>query len=330
MNIAPAVIEACALEVEFVLARGWRRRILHALRAVDLRIERGEILGVVGESGSGKSTLARALLRLIAIRSGCVRWLGEDVTTLAGASLRRRRRHAQLVFQDPLASLNPRLRIFETLSEPLRIHEPTLDEARIEARVAQMLADVGMESDAGSRFPRQFSGGQCQRIAIARAMILRPALLVCDEPVSSLDVSVQGQIINLFADIRHRDGTAMLFISHNLAVVRYLAARVMVMYLGRVIERADTADLFTSARHPYTRALIAAMPSFEANSIVDARGAVRIQPLGEPPSPLSPPSGCAFRNLCAHAIERCAAVIPALETAAAGHEVACHRWRELG
>jgi oligopeptide transport system ATP-binding protein len=232
-----------------------------AVRGVSFDLFAGETLGLVGESGSGKSTLARAILRLEPVAHGSVLWRGDNLLTCSAADLRRRRRDLQIIFQDPLASLNPRMPVGETIAEPLRIFEPGLAAGARQARVREMLERVGLSAAMMRRYPHEFSGGQCQRIGIARAMILAPKLLICDEPVSSLDVSIQGQIINLLLDLQRDAGTAMLFISHNLAVVRHLSHRIMVMYSGSIVEVASREALFAAPVHPYTRALLAAVPS---------------------------------------------------------------------
>jgi oligopeptide transport system ATP-binding protein len=232
-----------------------------AVRDVSFDLFAGETLGLVGESGSGKSTLARAILRLVVAAHGSVFWRGEDLLACDAAALRARRRDLQIIFQDPLASLNPRMSVGETIAEPLRIFEPALSTSARQTRVEQMLERVGLSAAMARRYPHEFSGGQCQRIGIARAMILGPKLLICDEPVSSLDVSIQGQIVNLLLDLQRDAGTAMLFISHNLAVVRHLSHRIMVMYSGSIVEAASRDDLFRAPVHPYTRALLAAVPS---------------------------------------------------------------------
>jgi oligopeptide transport system ATP-binding protein len=232
-----------------------------AVRGVSFDLFAGETLGLVGESGSGKSTLARAVLRLEPVAHGTVLWRGDNLLTCSAAALRSRRRDLQIIFQDPLASLNPRMPVGETIAEPLRIFEPGLTAGARQARVKEMLERVGLSAAMMRRYPHEFSGGQCQRIGIARAMILAPKLLICDEPVSSLDVSIQGQIINLLLDLQRDAGTAMLFISHNLAVVRHLSHRIMVMYSGSIVEVASREALFAAPVHPYTRALLAAVPS---------------------------------------------------------------------
>jgi oligopeptide transport system ATP-binding protein len=232
-----------------------------AVRDVSFDLFAGETLGLVGESGSGKSTLARAILRLVKAAHGSVLWRGENLLTCDAPTLRSHRRDLQIIFQDPLASLDPRMSVGESIGEPLRIFEPDLHADGREARVKDMLERVGLDGAMARRYPHEFSGGQCQRIGIARAMILGPKLLICDEPVSSLDVSIQGQILNLLLDLQREAGTAMLFISHNLAVVRHLSHRIMVMYSGRIVEAASSETLFAAPVHPHTRALLAAIPS---------------------------------------------------------------------
>jgi oligopeptide transport system ATP-binding protein len=295
-----------------------------ALRDVTFDLLPGETLGLVGESGSGKSTLARALLRLIPAAAGRVLFRGEDLLLLKAAALRRCRRDLQIVFQDPLASLNPRMRVADALAEPLKIFEPALPARARESRIIEMLERVGLTAGAARRLPHEFSGGQCQRIGIARAMMLRPTLLICDEPVSSLDVSVQGQIVNLLADLQRDMGTAMIFISHNLAVVRHLSHRVLVLYRGRLVELADGDALFAAPVHPYTRALLAAVP--------DPTGAVPAEALTVSEEPAVAPAyagGCAFHARCAYARPACLQAVPSLEEVGARHFAACHRWREV-
>ena len=276
-------------------------------------------------SGCGKSTLGRAILRLIEPTAGRVVWLGKDLAALGPEALRRQRRAIQIVFQDPLAALDPRMTIGDSIAEPLLTHEPALARAEVRARVRDMLATTGLAPQMINRYPHEFSGGQCQRIGVARAMILRPRLIVCDEPVSALDVSIQAQIINLLMRLQREFGLALLFISHDLAVVRHISHRVLVLYLGRMMELAGRDRLYAAPRHPYTRALISAVP------IPDPRLERRRQRLvlaGDLPSPLAPPSGCVFRTRCPLAIQRCADEVPAVEEVVPGHEVACHRWRE--
>lgn len=285
------------------------------LQDVNFDLFAGETLGLVGESGAGKSTLARALLRLVPVSGGEVLWRGRNLLSCGAAEMRNHRRELQIIFQDPFSSLNPRMTAGQILAEPLKIFEPALSARDRQARIDAMLERVGLGKASVRRYPHEFSGGQCQRIGIARAMMLNPKLLVCDEPVSSLDVSIQGQIVNLLLDLQRDFGIAMLFISHNLAVVRHLSHRVLVIYLGRLVEIAPRDVLFAAPVHPYTRALLAA-----------AAGVA----LGEAEPPAAEvPSGCVFRDRCPHAQDLCAAAQPALEAVAAEHLVACRRAREL-
>jgi len=293
----------------------------------------GETVGLVGESGSGKSTLARAVLCLVRSKRGSVKWHGQDLLRCSPSVLRGLRRELQIVFQDPLASLDPRMTIGEIIAEPLHMFEPGAGAEMRRAKVAAMLERVGLSADTMNRYPHEFSGGQCQRVGIARSMILSPKLLICDEPVSSLDVSIQGQIVNLLLDLQRDAGTAMLFISHNLAVVRHLSHRILVMYAGKVVENAPRETLFARPIHPYSRALLAAVPS----AIPGPRGIRRQEPHSPAPaSPmaslsrsLAPLGGCAFRDRCAFALPKCASVVPPLAEVAAGHRVACHRASEF-
>jgi oligopeptide transport system ATP-binding protein len=319
-----------------------------AVDDVSFTIAAGEVLGLVGESGSGKSTLARALLRLVPVVRGTVNWRGTDLLRCKGAALRRRRRDLQMVFQYPLASLDPRMTVGEILAEPLEIFEPRLGKRARERRVGEMLERVGLAPAVAGRYPHEFSGGQCQRIGIARALMPQPEFLVCDEPVSSLDVSIQGQIVNLLTDLQRDLKTAMLFISHNLAVVRHLCDRVIVMYGGRIVETAPREELFTAPAHPYTRALLAAVPDpaaalyprRESGESRESRESLESQE--SPESPESRESGemawsaneteargCAYRGRCGGAQAACAEAVPLLEAVAAEHAVACHRRVEL-
>jgi oligopeptide transport system ATP-binding protein len=303
---------------------------LAALKDVSLDVKAGETLGLVGESGSGKSTLARAILRLIPAARGTVMWCGLDLLSCDAGIMRRQRRDLQIIFQDPLASLNPRMTVGETLAEPLKIFEPSLAKSERRARIDDMLERVGLTRSMAPRYPHEFSGGQCQRIGIARAMMLRPKLLICDEPVSSLDVSIQGQIVNLLLDLQREFGTAMLFISHNLAVVRHLSHRVLVIYMGKVVEVAARDALFADPIHPYTRALLAAVadPTRSLAGTFIASGEAMVVGEGLPAGDHRAP-GCIYRNRCAYAEPACARSAPELEQAAPEHAVACHRWRAL-
>ncbi|RMF98398.1 MAG: oligopeptide ABC transporter ATP-binding protein OppD [Gammaproteobacteria bacterium] len=317
------LLQAQDLQVEFpVRPEGLfaRPRRLKAVAGVDLSLRAGETVGVVGESGCGKSTLARAVLRLLRPTAGRIVMLGKALQELDGEPLRRFRRHLQVVFQDPLAALDPRMTVRDIVAEPLQNFEPSLNPAAVTERVAAMLERVGLEPAHLNRYPHQFSGGQCQRIGIARALIIRPELVICDEPVSALDVTVQAQIVRLLTELQDELGLALMFIAHDLAVVRQLSHRVMVMYLGRAVEVAEVRSLYEQPRHPYTRALLDAVPV--PDPVVE-RTRQRVLLSGELPSPLSPPSGCAFRGRCPLAQARCAEERPALRPAGASL-VACH------
>ena len=319
-----ALIEARDLSVSFRLRREgdmpWTPpRVLQAVRGVSFSLQAGETLGIVGESGSGKSTLARALIRMVPA-TGRVIWQGgDDILALGPQQMLDRRADIQMVFQDPLASLNPRMPVGQIIAEPLRTHHPGLPAAEIKARVQLMMDRVGLLPNQINRYPHEFSGGQCQRIGIARALIVEPKLLICDEPVSALDMSIQAQVINLLARLQRELGLAMIFIAHDLSVVKHIADRVMVMYLGKVMEAAPKRQLFAAPQHPYTQALLSAVP------IPDpiAERAKKMIPLdGDLPSPMNPPSGCVFRTRCFKAEARCANEVPALIGGEAA--VACH------
>jgi oligopeptide/dipeptide ABC transporter ATP-binding protein len=297
-----------------------RRAVVRAVDGISFDIARGEVLGLVGESGSGKTTVGRTLLRLTEPSGGTIRFDGQDITHLSRRALRPVRKHMQLVFQDPFASLNPRMSVEHILAGPLLVHQPRLPRTERRERVEAALETVGLFPAAADRFPHEFSGGQRQRIGIARALMLHPALLVADEPVSALDVSVQAQVVNLLLDLRERLDLAILFIAHDLAVVGAVADRIAVMYLGRIVELADTATLFLSPGHPYTEALFSAVPQID----MKARRA-RIILSGDLPSPLAPPSGCAFRTRCRYALPACAKAVPPLRLLRPQHWAACIR-----
>jgi peptide/nickel transport system ATP-binding protein len=302
-------------------ARGWfaSGRPIQAVSEVSLAIGRGEALGLVGESGSGKSTIGRLLLGLLKPTAGRVLLDGVDLATLRGPALRTARRRMQLVFQDPYGSLDPRRRVGGQIADGLAIHG-IVKRAERRDRVEALLAQVGLPSAHADRYPHEFSGGQRQRVAIARALATEPDMLVADEPVSALDVSVQAQVLALLADLRGRLGLGLLFISHDLAVVRSLCDQVIVLYLGRVMERGPAADVLREPRHPYTRALLSAAPGIDA-----ARRRTRLLLHGDPPSPSDPPSGCVFRTRCPFVLPECAAARPALRPAGPGHDFACIR-----
>jgi peptide/nickel transport system ATP-binding protein len=326
--LAPALV-LDNVRVQFNVRAGWftAPRVLRAVDGVSLELAAGEAVGVVGESGSGKSTLARAALQLIRAEAGRVVWLGRAVDGLSQSELRPLRRDMQIIFQDPLASLDPRMTAGEIVSEPLQVHRPDLHRAARDAAVAEALARVRLDPVLATRYPHELSGGQCQRIGIARAMVLQPRLLICDEPVSALDVTVQEQIVTLLHDLKRESGLAILFISHNLAVVRRLCERILVLYLGRMMELAPATAVYSEPLHPYTRELLESAPIPDPD-VQPARLTGTL--LGEPPSPLSPPSGCVYRTRCPHAIDVCRERVPAWERAGGASQwVACHRWRDL-
>jgi oligopeptide/dipeptide ABC transporter ATP-binding protein len=300
---------------------GWfgRGKAVRAVTDVSLRVGRGEAVGLVGESGSGKSTIGRLLLGLLAPSAGTITLDGADISTLAAGAAKKMRRRMQLVFQDPYASLDPRRRVGAQIADGLAIHAIVKPRER-GTRVAALLAQVGLPETHADRFPHEFSGGQRQRLGIARALATEPDFLVADEPVSALDVSVQAQVLRLLADLRARLGLAMLFISHDLPVVRSLCDRVIVLYLGRVMEEGPAAAVLENPRHPYTIALLSAAPRVDA-----ARRRTRILLRGDPPSPADPPSGCVFRTRCPFALPACAAAVPPPRAVGAGHVSACIR-----
>jgi oligopeptide transport system ATP-binding protein len=324
VTVSEILVEAQGLEVHFAGRRSLfaRRRqpVVRAVDGIDLAIRRGETLALVGESGCGKSTAGRALLRLVEPTRGRVWFRGRELTNAPSDELRRMRRRLQMVFQDPFASLNPRMTIGETLAEPLLVHDLARGRERRE-RVARQLELVGLPADAARRYPHEFSGGQRQRVAIARAVMMQPDFIVADEPLSALDVSLQIQILELFEDLKRQLALTYLFISHDLSVVRQIADRVAVMYLGQIVELGPAEAVFVQPLHPYTQALLAAIP------VPDPELERRRQytPLGgELPSPARPPAGCRFHTRCPHAMAQCATLVPQLVEVAPDRRVACH------
>jgi oligopeptide/dipeptide ABC transporter ATP-binding protein len=316
-----SILEVTDLKKHFPVRRGLLQRAIAQIKAVDgvsFGLAAGETLCLVGESGCGKSTVGRLILRLIDATAGNILFKGENITALSREAMRRRRQALQIVFQDPYASLNPRLTAGTIVGEPLENFD-RLSRAERAARVKELLRRVGLGGDAVNKYPFEFSGGQRQRLGIARALALSPSVIVADEPVSALDVSVQAQVLNLMMDLQQELGLAYLFISHDLGVVEHMADRVAVMYLGRIVEIADKEQLFASPRHPYTRALISAAPLPDP-----AAKRERIVLEGDVPSPMTPPSGCHFHTRCPFALARCRAEYPELRSGGEGHRFACH------
>jgi oligopeptide/dipeptide ABC transporter ATP-binding protein len=314
------LLEFSDLRVHYPVRGG----VVKAVDGVSFRVGAGETVGLVGESGCGKSTLGRSAMGLVPVTSGSIRLDGQEIAGRSRAALRPLRPTMQMIFQDPYASLNPRMSVGRILEEPLIVHRRG-DAAQRRERVRWLMEKVGLRPEAAARHPHEFSGGQRQRIGIARALALAPRLVICDEPVSALDVSVRAQVINLLMDLKSELGLAYLFISHDLSVVEHVSDRIAVMYLGRIVELADRRTLWTRPLHPYTRALISAVPAGSP----DAPATERIRLVGDLPSPIDPPSGCTFRTRCPMAVPDCAVRAPGLRALAPGHEVACHRVGEV-
>ena len=315
------LLEVQKVKKEFVTSKsltGKPLKIVHAVDSADLTIYEGETIGVVGESGCGKSTLGRCILQLVRPTAGNVLYRGEDITKLNKEQMRQMRRKMQLIFQDPYASLNPRMTVLELIMAPLEAFGIGTMEERVK-RVKEIMELVGMPENMMNRYPHEFSGGQRQRIVIARALVLNPEFVVCDEPVSALDVSVRAQVLNLIQELKKKKHLTYMFISHDLSVVKYISDRIAVMYLGRIVEIAEKNELYNNPQHPYTKALLSAIP------IPDVDNKMKREILtGDVPSPLNPPSGCYFHTRCKYATERCKTECPALHDVGNGHMVACH------
>jgi oligopeptide transport system ATP-binding protein len=317
-----SLLEVKNLKVHFPVKRGMfspAREFVKAVDEVSFSIAPGETLGLVGESGCGKTTLGRAIVRLVEPTAGSIFLEGADITRMEGAALRAQRRRLQMIFQDPYGSLNPRMTVEDLVGEALDIHGLAENKSARQKRVGELLRAVGLDATYAQRYPHEFSGGQRQRIGIARSLAVEPKLIVCDEPVSALDVSVQAQIINLLQDLQQQRGLAYLFIAHDLAVVEHISQRVMVMYLGKIVELADAKAIIGAPKHPYTQALISAVPVVDPDSKRQ-----RIILPGDVPSPIHPPSGCPFHPRCPVAEARCRTEIPALREIGPGHFAACH------
>jgi oligopeptide transport system ATP-binding protein len=325
MNPRTPLLSVRDLKVQFELPADspWPWAPTQTLKAVDgpsFDIFAGETLGIVGESGCGKSTLARALLNLVPAKAGSVVWQGQEMLGASAPVWQRLRKDVQMIFQDPLASLDPRMTIGQIIAEPLQTHLPELTQREVMQKVRAMMEKVGLTEQQINRYPHEFSGGQCQRIGIARALVLEPKLVICDEPVSALDVSIQAQIINLLMELQGQMGLALIFIAHDLAVVRHISQRVMVMYLGRTMELAGKQAIYEHPSHPYTQALLSAIPTPDPRR----ERHKKLQLLqGDLPSPINPPSGCIFRTRCPKAVANCAVQTPALRALNAQTQVAC-------
>ncbi len=317
------LLEVKGLQMRFPIMEGIISRKIGEVKAVDgidFTVRRGEILGLVGESGCGKTTTGRCILRLEKATAGEIRFDGIDIATLSNSELQKLRQRIQVIFQDPYSSLNPRMKVGAIIAEPMRVHGIERDAAKREARVRELLTICGLNASFADRYPHEMSGGQRQRVGIARALAMNPEFIVCDEPVSALDVSIQAQVVNLLEDLRDRFGLTYLFIAHDLSVVRHLCQRVAVMYLGRIVEMADSDTLFEQPLHPYTQALLAAVPV--PDPAVEHRREFR--PVkGEVPSPINPPSGCVFHPRCPMAVARCSRERPPVREIRPGHLVAC-------
>ena len=312
------------LRTHFALQKGFlgKKQTVKAVDGVSLTIRAGETLGLVGESGCGKSTLGRTIVKMYEPTEGKIFFDGQDITNLKGAALKQFHRDAQLIFQDPYASLDPRMTVGEIIKEPMVIHGLYATDAEREARVVELLKTVGLKPDHVRRYPHEFSGGQRQRISIARTLALKPKFIVCDEPISALDVSIQAQIVNLLKNIQKEEGIAYLFVAHDLSMVKHISDRIAVMYLGHIVETGRTQDVYFTPKHPYSVALLSAVPIPDP---VEGKRRRRVPLSGEVPSPLHPPVGCPFSTRCPYADERCRAEAPKLRDVGEGHQIACFK-----
>lgn len=322
---ADEILRVENLKVHFPVTKGivFQKQVasVKAVDGVSFTLKRGETLGLVGESGCGKSTTGLAVIRMLAATGGRILFEGDDITTFGRAQVKEFRRRVQMVYQDPYGSLNPRMKVSDIIGEPLEVHGLAKDRVAYRARIEELLAMVGLAPYMADRYPHEFSGGQRQRIGIARALALEPSLIVCDEPVSALDVSIQAQVVNVFMDIQRRLGLTFIFIAHDLAVVRHISDRIAVMYLGRIVEIATREELYKTPLHPYTIALLSAVPVADVE--VESKRA-RMIVKGEVPSALNPPSGCRFHPRCPMAMDKCTTDVPALSDQGTGRVVACH------
>ena len=317
------ILDVQDLKMWFQVKEAGKRKDLKAVDGISFQVKRGETVGLVGESGCGKTTVGKSVMRFYKPTSGKIIFNGSDITQADMAPFRTK---MQMVFQDPYSSLDPRMTINEIVGEPLDIQFPKMDKKERNERVLEEIYRVGLNSEQLSRYPHEFSGGQRQRVSIARAMVIRPEFLVCDEPVSALDVSIQAQIINMLMDLQESTGMSYLFIAHDLSVVRHISKHVVVMYLGHIMEINTSAGLYANPLHPYTKALLSAVPVADP----DRSQALHREILqGDVPSPINPPQGCVFCTRCKFATQECRESVPKLETAEEGHSVACHRWKEL-
>lgn len=329
MSDPEAILELREVKTHFPVYRGFvvkhQTGTVKAVDGVTLSLRRGEILGLVGESGCGKSTLARTIMQLVPTTGGTVVLEGKNLTSGSASEVQATRRDLQMIFQDPYASLNPRMTVFATLAEPLLVHR-ICPKSELPARVAELMRTVGLAPRFMEKYPHEFSGGQRQRIAIARALALRPKLIIADEPVSALDVSIQAQILNLLAQLCRKMNLSLIFIAHDLSVVKHISDRVAVMYLGKIVELGPAVDVIERPAHPYTRALVSAIPTPNPDA---ERARQRIVLVGDPPSPIDPPAGCAFHPRCLYALEKCRRSVPPLLPAGPAREAACVRLGEI-